>query len=233
MYSRYTNVSLPRASVPDSVIATAPVSDAGGDSEVVLTRGERRRREIIDVALRLFAENGFQSTGLIAIAKEVGITHAGILHHFGTKIGLLEAVVHERDAFATLFERWFESRPGLEPLEHLVEFADIVIERPLVIQLISNLVVENLDDSAPLRRYFIDRDARVRALVAERLIAAQGDGLVRDTVSPEMMGRGLLAFTIGANAQWLVDRDDDVLRRLYEGYATILLDRILIQPDAN
>lgn len=193
-----------------------------------MTKGERRRQEIIDVALRMFAENGFSSTGLIPIAKEVGISHAGILHHFGTKVGLLEAVVHERDAFASLFERWFEGRPGLEPIEHLVEFAEIVIERPLVIKLISNLVVENLDDGSPLQHYFVDRDERVRHLIAERLTEAQRAGIVRSDVKPSMVGRGVLGFTIGANAQWLVDRDDAVLRELYSDFGKLLLDRILV-----
>lgn len=192
-----------------------------------MTKGERRRQEIIDVALRMFAEHGFQSTGLISIAKEVGITHAGILHHFGTKVGLLEAVVHERDAFASLFERWFESRPGLEPIEHLVEFAEVVIERPLVIKLISNLVVENLEDGSPLRQYFFDRDQRVRDLVAERVVEAQKSGIARREADPALTGRGVLGFTIGANAQWLVDRDDDVLRVLYRNFGALLMSTLL------
>lgn len=191
-----------------------------------MTKGERRRQEIIDVALRMFAENGFQATGLIAIAKEVGITHAGILHHFGTKVGLLEAVVHERDAFASLFERWFGSRPGLEPIEHLVEFAEVVIERPLVIKLMTNLVVENLEDGSPLRQYFFDRDQRVRDLVAERVAEAQESGNPRREADSALVGRGVLGFTIGANAQWLVDRDDDVLRVLYRNFGALLMSTL-------
>ena len=192
-----------------------------------MTKGERRRQEIIDVALRMFAENGFSSTGLIPIAKEVGISHAGILHHFGTKVGLLEAVVHERDAFASLFERWFESRPGLEPIEHLVEFAEVVIERPLVIKLMTNLVVENLEDGSPLREYFFDRDQRVRDLVAGRVTEAHQAGTARPEVDPALVGRAVLGFTIGANAQWLVDRDDDVLRALYRNFSAVLMSTLL------
>jgi AcrR family transcriptional regulator len=226
MYCRCSDVKLASASDVAPVIATRLVSD-GGDHEVSMTRGERRRQEIIDVALRMFAENGFSSTGLIPIAKEVGISHAGILHHFGTKVGLLEAVVHERDAFASLFERWFESRPGLEPIEHLVEFAEVVIERPLVIKLMTNLVVENLEDGSPLRQYFFDRDQRVRDLVAERVAEAQRTGIAHLQSDPALVGRGVLGFTIGANAQWLVDRDDDVLRGLYRNFSALLLASLL------
>lgn len=226
MYRRCSDVPSARADVAGSVIATAFVSEPKEVPAVSMTKGERRRQEIIDVALRLFAVNGFQSTGLISIAREVGLTHAGILHHFGTKVRLLEAVVHERDAFASLFERWFASAPGLEPIEKLVEFAEIVIDRPLVIQLMSNLVVENLDDDAPLRGYFLERDERVRSVIAERFVEAQRAGEMREDVNAMSIARGVLAFTIGANAQWLVDRDDDILMRMYAGFGRILLQQI-------
>ena len=227
MYRRCMDVTVARASDAAPVIATALVSGGGGDVAMSMTKGERRRQEIIDVALRMFAENGFSSTGLIPIAKEVGISHAGILHHFGTKVGLLEAVVHERDAFASLFERWFESRPGLEQIEHLVEFAEVVIERPLVIKLMTNLVVENLEDGSPLREYFFDRDQRVRDLVAGRVTEAHQAGTARPEVDPALVGRAVLGFTIGANAQWLVDRDDDVLRALYRNFSAVLMSTLL------
>lgn len=45
----------------------------------------RRRQEILDVALRTFATRGFHNASLAEIAAEVGMTAAGILHHFKTK----------------------------------------------------------------------------------------------------------------------------------------------------
>ena len=162
------------------------------------------------------------------IADEVGITHAGVLHHFGSKLGLLEAVVHERDAFASTFERWFSGQPGLEPIVHLTELAELIIERPLVIQLISTLVVENLDDDSPLRDYFMDRDQRVREIIGERILEAQNAGVARPEIDAAQTARSVLAFVIGANGQWLVDRDDETLRLLYADFSQNLLERLLV-----
>lgn len=228
MYRRCVEVAAVGVTSPLNLIATLPVPDANGPEPRKLTKGERRREEIIDVALRLFATQGYNATGLQAIADEVGITHAGVLHHFGTKLGLLKAVVYERDAFASAFERWFSGRSGLDPIVHLDEFADIIIERPLVIQLISTLVAENLDSKSPLHDYFIDRDQRVREIITDRIVEAQNSGVARTEIDAALTARGLLAFVIGANAQWLVDRDDETLRLLYEGFSRHLLERLLV-----
>ena len=56
-------------------------------------RKVERRTRILDAALELFAERGFILTSLPMIAERVGITHAGILHHFGSKDGVLRALL--------------------------------------------------------------------------------------------------------------------------------------------
>ena len=56
-------------------------------------RGVERRARILDAALELFAEQGFILTSLPMIAERVGITHAGILHHFGSIGGVLGALL--------------------------------------------------------------------------------------------------------------------------------------------
>ena len=60
-------------------------------------RGERSREAIVDAALGVFAIRGFRSGALAEIAEKVGLTPAGILYHFGSKEGLLIAVIAERD----------------------------------------------------------------------------------------------------------------------------------------
>lgn len=54
-----------------------------------------RRREILDAALRLFAERGFASVTNAEIAKEVGITAAAIYYYFPSKEELFRAAVRE------------------------------------------------------------------------------------------------------------------------------------------
>ncbi len=51
------------------------------------------RARILDAALGSFASRGYGATSLDALAAEVGLRKQTILHHFGTKQGVLVAVV--------------------------------------------------------------------------------------------------------------------------------------------
>ena len=74
-----------------------------GAAATLRPRGERkstseRRQEIVRAAAKTFGTKGYQKGSLIAIAEQVGMTHAGVLHHFGSKEQLLIAVLEYRDA---------------------------------------------------------------------------------------------------------------------------------------
>ena len=54
------------------------------------------KRQIIDVAQRLFAENGFESVSLRHITAEAGVNVAAVNYHFGSKEKLIDAVIERR-----------------------------------------------------------------------------------------------------------------------------------------
>jgi TetR/AcrR family transcriptional regulator, cholesterol catabolism regulator len=63
-----------------------------------------RVEEVVEVALRLFLERGYDNTPMSLIAERLGLTKAGIYHHFASKEDLL-FLVHK-----TAMER------GLQPV---------------------------------------------------------------------------------------------------------------------
>lgn len=68
-------------------------------------RDRTARAVIRDAALRLFAEHGPEATSVRAIASAAQVSPALVLHHFGSKQGLREAV----DArVAAAFEEFFD-----------------------------------------------------------------------------------------------------------------------------
>lgn len=68
------------------------------------------RRAILDAARRRLAESGPEAIRLQEIARDVGISHPAILHHFGSREGLTQALAQdaldalEADLMAALAE---------------------------------------------------------------------------------------------------------------------------------
>ena len=54
-------------------------------SEIVPTRGERTRDEILSAALQLFIDRGYHGTSMRQIARQAGIALGGIYNHFSSK----------------------------------------------------------------------------------------------------------------------------------------------------
>jgi AcrR family transcriptional regulator len=63
--------------------------DLDGNATRISRRRSRRRAELLTVAARQFAENGYTETSLDSIAEELGLTKASLYHYVESKEGLL------------------------------------------------------------------------------------------------------------------------------------------------
>ncbi len=59
-------------------------------------RPTERRREILEAAVELFGEQGFDGATLAAVAVRAGVCAGTITHYFGSKGGLFEAALTDR-----------------------------------------------------------------------------------------------------------------------------------------
>jgi AcrR family transcriptional regulator len=82
-----------------------------------------RREQILETALGLFAERGFDGTSTRQIAKEAGIAEGLIFHYFPTKGSLLTAILEDRlegrRAFRTRLRPLLDDAGGKPALEVL------------------------------------------------------------------------------------------------------------------
>jgi AcrR family transcriptional regulator len=60
------------------------------------TRGEQTRTAILDAAMNLFLESGYNGTSMRQIANEAGIALGGIYNHFPGKEDIFKALIAER-----------------------------------------------------------------------------------------------------------------------------------------
>ena len=112
----------------------------------LLAKGEDRRQRILGVAERLLARNGWRNTSLAQIAKEVGVTPAGLLHHFESKEQLLNAVLDARDADDDAHAD-YRSGDLITELSRVPERFD---RAPELVGTFTVLLVENIAPDAPL-----------------------------------------------------------------------------------
>ena len=55
---------------------------------------EERQTEILEAFKRCITENGIEKSSLRCVAAEAGVTQPLLSHHFGSRAGLVEALVH-------------------------------------------------------------------------------------------------------------------------------------------
>src|SRR3954453_20056785 len=76
-------------------------------------KGRERREAILAAANERFAARGFRGASLAAIASQVGLTEAGVLHHFPSKEHLLMELLRLRqESNAERIARMVEAHEG-------------------------------------------------------------------------------------------------------------------------
>ena len=81
-------------------------------------RGVKSRELVLDAAERVMAEHGYEAATLARVVDEAGIPMSSVYHYFGSKEGILLAVMERgADRFFADLPRW-ERRAG-RPAEHL------------------------------------------------------------------------------------------------------------------
>jgi AcrR family transcriptional regulator len=83
-----------------------------------------RREQIIEAAITLFAQQGFDGTSTRQIAGSIGITEGLIFHYFSTKADLLSAVLETRHGFIGELRQFLDQAGQLPVGEVLPEIAE-------------------------------------------------------------------------------------------------------------
>lgn len=193
-----------------SVMAPAAGS---GDARPARVRRPRqgtaeRRQEILRAAMNTFGSKGYHNGSLAEVADQVGITHAGVLHHFGSKDKLLTEVLEYRDRVDVEHLEGQHIPGGLDLFRHLVRTAKINSERRGVVQAYSVLTGESVTDGHPAAAWVNQRFAVLRVDIAAALgeVVTRAGGEVELTDrSLDLAASSIIAVMDGLQLQWLLD----------------------------
>lgn len=198
-----------------------------GQAASARVRGEYRksaqtRAAILDAALDVFSQVGYHRGSLRAIAERVGMTDAGMLHHFPSKKALLQAVLELRDSRS----RSAMDAAGPTPrdqLRALVELARTSEQTVGLVALYARMSAEATDPAHPAHEYFVARYTRVRESIEGPLRRLAATGELRAGIDPARAAATAVALWDGLQLQWLLDPEStDVPAALHDHFSSLL-----------
>ncbi len=179
-------------------------------------KGRAKRDEILRVALDVIAENGFRRSSLREIGERVGLTNAGVLHHFGSKEELFAEVLRVRD-----------ERSAASSGRALDSFSEVIRRNaavPGLAHLYASLSSDGVDPEHPAHDFFVERYRALEEMLTTELRDRQEAGEVHRSLDAAMLARMLIALADGLQVQWLFEPEFsmadhvDALLELIRGY---------------
>lgn len=166
-----------------------------------------RRAAILDAALEVFAARGFHKASLGEIADKVGITHQGVLHHFGSKVELFVEVLGYRERLDVQAFDNHEPPHGPELLRHLVRTAVVNTGRVGLVQAYAVLSAESVTDGHPAQESFRQRFAVLRDLIRAAVVSSLPADRRPCEAEIDDGASAIIAVMDGLQVQWLLEPD--------------------------
>ena len=191
-----------------------------------------KRAEILRAATEVFGSKGSTNGTLSDIAEQVGMTHAGILHHFGSKEALLLEVLSYRDRTDVEGLEGHHIPGGLDLFRHLVRTAFANESRSGIVQAYAVLSAEAVTEGHPSRDYFVGRYRTLRGEVADAFAQVCAE---RGITAPDRVARasaGVLAVMDGLQVQWLLSPEDVELAEASK-FAIEAIVAAVLDPDRD
>ncbi|WP_052366796.1 TetR/AcrR family transcriptional regulator [Paraoerskovia marina] len=167
-----------------------------------------RREEILSAAMRTFGSRGYHNGSLAEVAEQVGITHAGVLHHFGSKDRLLIAVLEFRDRVDVEHLEGQHIPEGLELFRHLVRTARMNEDRPGIVQAYTAITGESVTDGHPAADWVTERFRVLRESIGTALSEVAAERSVEvdlDRATLDRAASAIIGVMDGLQSQWLLD----------------------------
>ena len=173
--------------------------------------GVRRREQIIDAAAAVFAEYGYAGGSVRTIAYRIGVSPASLLQHFGSKEGLLMAVLEDWDRRTV--EAQLTDVTGLDYFRRLPEVMAANASNRGLLELFITMAAEASSPAHPAHAFIQRRYTDNLATQAGHLQHAVDAGEVA-ALSPAEINievRLVTAVLDGIGLQWLLDPSTDVV----------------------
>jgi AcrR family transcriptional regulator len=196
---------------------------------------EERRHQIMEAALRVFADKGYSAATTKDIAHEAGVTPGLIYHYFEDKRALLAAILTERSPVGVAAEAL--AAEGMDELDPRVLLPLLVTKLLERLEAAENsgpfhvLMGEAMHDPE-MRRLFNDRTASVVESLAGYLGRQMERGRLRQ-LNPTLVAQLLLGSIMSCVIRRVLTHDPALTSYTREHIAATVADLVLSGLEAH
>jgi len=165
-------------------------------------KGVRRRQQILQSAIALFAQRGVDSASLRTVGEAIGVSHAALRHYFSSRDELLVEVYRTHEALANEDA----SSADASAVGAMAEAAERNRSIPGLVELYATLTTDALQERHAVTREFVrDRFRLLRETLAARIESGQQAGRIATDIDPLDAAALVIAASDGLQIQWLLD----------------------------
>jgi len=183
-----------------------------------MTQAERvaeSAQRLMQAAIELIAEKGFQRTSASEIAERAGYSRTMVAARYGSKEALLEHLMHHEYQ-----ARMLPDLGDTKGIERLQQWITLIRQQaradPALLRAFYTLVFESAGPVPSLRPWIADWLERCTTEAAEAVRAGQADKTVRADIDPAAEAEQFVSSGVGLGFQFAIDDD---LERFDEGLA--------------
>lgn len=190
--------------------------DSGDNRQRRLTQAERReasQQSLLLAAAELIAEEGFAAASLQRIGERAGYSRGLASQHFGSKDGLVTALIAAVLARSTAL---LESRPvAVTPLDAIIAYADVIllqIERDALIRAYWVMMASAVANRLPMQKLFLAEHDKVRQQLSTLIAEGQTRGEIDPYVDADAAALSIGSTLLGIGMECLLDAELDLPR---------------------
>ena len=194
--------------------------------KVVPEYKEQARKRIIEVAARVFSENGYYSTKMDDVAEALDVSKGAIYQYFASKEQLLFAVIDfvfdsRKDEIISILA---SDNPRFIATE---EFFEIKIDRSLQTQSFGLDILREATRNEKLRRRLKKLNERGYVELQEYVVALKDQETVKQDADIELAWRGIVALRDGLISSILLGADVAQVKKSWNYTVARILDHII------
>jgi len=174
------------------------------------SQGERRdeaEQRLVGATLDVINESGVSAATFETIGQRAGYSRGLATQHFGSKQGLIDAVVdflHQQQD-AAMASAHVDDRDGLDALLAYINRYCTMLKRSAEAKAYFMLLSASVADLQETREVFAQSHVRVKARLAKLIERGQKENLIRRDLDPDATALMIGSLLLGLSMQSLID----------------------------